>query len=255
VADGGRVGAFSVLAASVVGQGHLHRGIQRQDAYHFAPLGRGAVVAIADGVSQMPRSAIGADVAAFSVVRGYIERHRENSSAALGERPGAAELLADAVDHADAEVRGTAEALGIPPRELSTTLLVAVLEPGPNGEIEVTVAAVGNSSAFEILSEDLQTVLAGPGSDEAPALLREFIPGAVGTARIRLARVRKRGVLLLATDGLADDLAGSATVRRWFWERLTASGTPLEFAHALSYRRQGSMDDLTALAVLAVDDE
>jgi hypothetical protein len=247
-ADGGEVGPFTIRAASVVGQGHLHRGIQRQDAYHFAPAGSGAVVAVADGVSQMPLSALGAEIAAFSAVRGYVEGCRVVASVPLAERPGPAELLVDAVDAADAEVRRLAAELSIAPRELSTTLLVAALEPGRSGEVRVTIGAVGNSSAFEMASEEDLAVLSGPGSEDSAAAYGEFLPGAGGAARIDRARLRPGAALLLATDGLAEDLVSSASVRRWLWERLIHAGTPLEFAHALSYRRQGSMDDLTALA-------
>ncbi|HET8956390.1 MAG TPA: protein phosphatase 2C domain-containing protein [Solirubrobacterales bacterium] len=247
-ADGGEVGPFSVLAASAVGQGHLHRGVQRQDAYHFAPAGTGAVVAVADGVSQMPLSALGAEVAAFSAVREYAHSCGIVASAPVAERPGPAELLADAVDIADAEVRRLAADLSIEPRELSTTLMVAALEPGQGDEVHVTIGAVGNSSAFEIASEGPPAVLAGPGSEDPSADYGEFLPATAGTARIDRALLRPGATLLLATDGLAEDLVTSASVRRWLWERLTYSRTPLEFAHALSYRRQGSMDDLTALA-------
>jgi serine/threonine protein phosphatase PrpC len=247
-ADGGEVGPFSILAASAVGQGHLHRGIQRQDAYHFAPARSGAVVAVADGVSQMPLSALGAEVAAFAAVREYAYSSGIVASAPAAERPGPAELLADAVDVADAEVRRLAADLSIEPRELSTTLLVAALEPGQGDEVHVTIGAVGNSSAFEISSDGPPAVLAGPGSEDPSADYGEFLPGTAGTARIDRALLRPGAALLLATDGLAEDLVSSASVRRWLWERLTHSRTPLEFAHALSYRRQGSMDDLTALA-------
>ncbi|HST68072.1 MAG TPA: protein phosphatase 2C domain-containing protein [Solirubrobacterales bacterium] len=247
-ADGGEVGPFTILAASAVGQGHLHRSVQRQDAYHFAPAGTGAVVAIADGVSQMPLSALGAEVAAFSAVREYAHSCGIVASAPAAERPGPAELLADAADAADAEVRRLAADLSIEPRDLSTTLLVAALEPGQGDEVHVTIGAVGNSSAFEIASEGLPAVLAGPGSEDPSADYGEFLPGTPGTARIDRALLRPGATLLLATDGLAEDLISSASVQRWLWDRLTRSRTPLEFAHALSYRRQGSMDDLTALA-------
>jgi hypothetical protein len=54
-------------------------------------------------------------------------------------------------------------------------------------------------------------------------------------------------VLVLATDGFADDLHASPVLRDWLWERLGAADTPIEFAHVLSYRRQGTSDDLTAV--------
>jgi serine/threonine protein phosphatase PrpC len=248
-ADSGEIGPLIIRAASVVGQGHLHRGIQRQDAYHFAPAGAGAVVAIADGVSQMPLSALGAEVAAFSAVRDYAVSCRATASASRAERPGPAELVADATEAADAEVERLAGELSIAPRELSTTLLMAALEPGPSGEVQVTIGAVGNSSAFEMISEESPAILSGPGSEDSSAAYREFLPGAGGSARIDRARLRPGATLLLATDGLAEDLVSSASVRRWLWERLTSTAMPLELAYALTYRRQGSMDDLTALAV------
>lgn len=250
-ADGGSVGSFTVRAASVVGQGHLHRGLQRQDAYHFAALGEQAVVAIADGVSQKPLAAIGAEVAAFSVVRRYVERALIAGAGPDGRSFGKADLLADAVDDADAEVRRAAAELAVDPRELSTTMLVAALELERGGAVAVTIAAVGNSSAFAMASEELPAVLSGPSAQEGASAYGDFVPGPAGRARIDRAHLQPEATLVLATDGLADDLLSSPELRRWFWARLTGSRTPLELAHALSYRRQGSTDDLTALAVSA----
>lgn len=243
-ADGGRLGAFDVLAASVIGQGHLHRGIQRQDAYHFCAVGESAVVAIADGVSAKPLSAIGAEIAAAAAVQGF---------QSLSERPRAdrAEDLADAVDSADVAVREMAFQLGVDPRELSTTLSIALVElPAPGGERgAVTVAAVGNSSVLGIAGDDIPAVLSGPGSGATPETFDRFLPGDRGAACIDRGFLYPGAALVLATDGLAEDLQASMAIRRWLWERLSSATAPLELAHALSYRRQGSVDDLTAVAV------
>lgn len=251
-ADGGRIGAFEVLAASVVGHGHLHRAIQRQDAYRLAAAaGEGAVLAIADGVSEMPMAAIGAEVAAFVAVQCFLA-----SAAGVGgpgsSAPPVGERLAGAVDEADEAVREVAAELGLAPRELSTTLLIAHLARGAQGQIEVETASVGNSSALEVAGDDPPLVISGPRPGDPPALHGQFLPGSPGSARTSRAALRPGAVLALVTDGLADDLHESATVRRWLWGRLAAAESPLEFAHALSYRRQGSMDDLTVVAARAV---
>jgi hypothetical protein len=242
-ADGGELGGFQVLAASVAGQKHLHEGSQRQDAYYFASLGSdGAILAIADGVSSHPLAAIGADVAVFAAVRGYLKTTgEEDGDDMLSER------LSAAVDRGEDAVFEAANQMRVEAAELSTTLLLADLRRGADGEVAVTVAGVGNSSALALVPGSPPAVIAGPPEGGSPPQYHQFLPGDTGRAGIDRARLPAGAALVLATDGFADDLHASPAVGDWLWDRIAAAGSPIEFAHVLSYRRQGTNDDLTAV--------
>jgi serine/threonine protein phosphatase PrpC len=245
-ADSGRLGEFEVIAASVIGQSHLHDGAPRQDSYHFLAVGDAAVLAIADGVSARPLAGIGAETAAYVAVSTY---------AALLKNPEARRswdllisALMEAIAAADGSVRGVAAELQADPEELSTTLLVADLRRDITGNLVANIAGVGNSSALMVGPDNFLEVIAGPSEGGSPSEYHQFIPGSQGRVRATRAILPPGAALLLVTDGLADDLHASAKLRSWVSTRLSASLTPIEFAHVLSYRRQGSSDDLTAIA-------
>jgi hypothetical protein len=58
-----------------------------------------------------------------------------------------------------------------------------------------------------------------------------------------------RELLVLATDGMAEDIFGSPTVRSWLASRWSGPCGVYRMLEALRYRRRGSHDDRTALAV------
>jgi hypothetical protein len=122
------------------------------------------------------------------------------------------------------------------------------LRRGADGGLRIVSAGIGNSSALAMLGEGPPVVVAGP-DPEYPEGHDDFVPTATAPPRVSVMTLRDEAALVLATDGFADDLHQSAAVRAWLWERLCSATEPLEFAHALGYRRQGSTDDLTALAV------
>src|SRR5215203_562258 len=246
-ADGGELGGFQVLAASVAGQKHLHEGSQRQDAYYFATLGDdGVVLAVADGVSSHPLAGIGADIAVFAAVRGYLKA----TWSAAGDGDTIPERLVAAVDRGEDAIFEAANQMRIEPRELSTTLLLVDLRHGNDGSVAVTTAGVGNSSALALAPGSPPAVIGGPPEGGAPAQYHQFLPGDPGRAQVDHARLPAGAALVLATDGFADDLHASPAVGDWLWDRIGAAGSPIEFAHVLSYRRQGTNDDLTAVVAM-----
>jgi serine/threonine protein phosphatase PrpC len=240
------MGEFEVIAASVIGQGHRHDGTDRQDAYHLLAVEGGVALAIADGVSARPLAAIGAETAVYAAVMDYASATREG--AVRGGWDGLIRALSAAVEAADAAIRSVAADLRVKAEELSTTLLIADLRHDSEGRVVVTTAAIGNSSALRIGPGDTLGVIDGPGEGGSPTGYHDFLPGPSGRVRIACSILPAGADLVLVTDGLADDLHASATVRDWMRSRLTHSATPIEFAHALSYRRQGTSDDLTAVA-------
>ncbi len=151
------------------------------------------------------------------------------------------------MDRGEDAIFDAAAQIGIEPEELSTTLLIADLQRDNDGRVVVTVAGVGNSSALALTPQLPPAVIAGPPEGGSPAQYHEFLPGTSGRVGVDQATLPPDAVLLLATDGLADDLHASPVLRDWLWERLGDAVTPIEFAHVLSYRRQGTSDDLTMI--------
>jgi hypothetical protein len=239
------MGGFEVIAASIIGQGHRHNGADRQDAYHLLAVEGGVALAIADGVSARPLAAIGAETAVYAAVMSYASATRKG--AVREGWDGLIRALSAAVEASDAATRSVAAELRVKPEELSTTLLIADLRHDSEGRVVVTTAAIGNSSALRIGPGETLEVIDGPSEGGSPSGYHEFVPGPSGRVRNAHSVLPAESAVMLVTDGLADDLHASATVRDWMRARLADSVTPLEFAHALSYRRQGSSDDLTAV--------
>lgn len=112
-----------VLAATARGSGHAVRGEPCQDAFAWARLSDGGVaLALADGAGSAAHAEMGARAAVDAAV-------------ASGTDP------ARAVNAARQAVSRRAEDLGVPPRALACTIIVAVWDQG-----RVTVAHVGDGA-------------------------------------------------------------------------------------------------------------
>jgi serine/threonine protein phosphatase PrpC len=242
-ADAGRLAGLDVAAASAAGALHLHEGIERQDAYAIGAVGGVLVAAVADGVSSRPRSGEGARAACALTA---------DALTALGERELQALLddgdpgrLVGALPDVERGVRALA---GDEPEALATTLVVAVARPEREGTAAVVIG-VGDSSAL-VLGESGPTTLLGEKSTSSSEL-RDFLPrdGALARATGTALWLAPAAALVLVTDGVAEDLALSGDVRRWLTARWREPLTPLDAAHALTYRRQGSFDDRTAVVI------
>ena len=117
-----------VLGQSVAGTAHRGRNTPCQDAFRFktlGPAGEWLVVAVADGAGSASHSQTGAELACEAIVG----RAGEWGPTGLGS----VEKLTELVTTARAAVLEEAERLGVPPRELACTLLVAAV--GPEGGV------------------------------------------------------------------------------------------------------------------------
>jgi hypothetical protein len=123
---------------------------------------------------------------------------------------------------------------------------VAVLPPDTGGVRTADIARVGDVSAFAADPDGQLAELFT--SDDGPInVLGESLPGPVAS---RPQRVHAEAALLiLATDGLANDLRNSPGVRSWLSEQWTRPIGPFAFGDSLRYQRQGSHDDRTAVVV------
>jgi serine/threonine protein phosphatase PrpC len=235
--DAVQAGAVHVAAASVIGASHTAAGGVRQDAYDFTTTGDGyLVIAVADGLGSRPLSQLGAAFFCTGVTQAAIG---QGSSAARA----AEELLCRGAEYAAA----AQDFCQVPSAESAFVAAVAVLPPAGTGGIRTAdIARVGDVSAFAIDPDGLLAELFT--SHDGPInILGESLPGSA-VSRPQRAHSQAR-VLILATDGLANDLRNSPGVRSWLSEQWTRPIGPFAFGDSLRYQRQGSHDDRTAIVV------
>ena len=248
VADGGRLCGLDVAAASLGGALHLHEGSERQDSYALGRCGECLIAAVADGVSSEPRSGWGARAVGALVIDAFVEL----GEAALREllEGWGVERAAEALAGVERELRDYGrEHLGAKRvGELATTLLVAVVR-ADRGGVSAWIAGVGDSSVLLLEGKRLQ-LLMGPGD-------AEFLPreGSADSARFSSLWLNPGAALVLASDGVASDALASSEVAGWLAARWARPGTALDAAHALTYRRQGSFDDRTAVVIKPVTED
>lgn len=228
--DGLGVGQFYVAAASHVGLSHVVHGTPRQDAYNFALTTSGRlVVAVADGMGSRPQSQVGATHFCDSVAFAASDRPYDSA---------AEYLLAAAVRAGDV----AAVSYHLERDAVSFVGAVAVID-GDRCE----VARVGDVSAFSINAEGELTELFTTGEGHVNVVGRSL--PAENPLEPELIIVREMRRIVLATDGLANDLRTSPAARSWLgrvWARLP---TAHAMSDALRYERRGSHDDRTVVVV------
>jgi serine/threonine protein phosphatase PrpC len=279
VADGWSSAHFEVRCASVRGAAHRFLGEPRQDECAVvAHPGTGALVAVvADGVSGAPLSHLGATVACRTVVE-YLLRVLDGADAG-GSDVDWPDLLRWAgwslVEYA-ARQRGSTEP---DPREaerlLATTLVVALVRPGPDGRARACLVRVGDSAAWLLQAREPSqgTSEAGQGTSEASRRRRGWtwsalfppvsdpaaevlpdgvsalprVPASVDPVDVELAA---GDVLVLGTDGFADPLAdGGGAVGELFAENLASPPPMLRLAWLLDFTCETYDDDRTLVGV------
>ncbi|MFD4207147.1 protein phosphatase 2C domain-containing protein [Micromonospora tulbaghiae] len=232
--DGIVAGDYQVAGASMIGVGHLQSGQPRQDAYNFMLGESGRLyVAVADGLGSKPYSQLGAHLFVESVLIAAAGAEADEPTEADATR-----LLVRASERMEQKVR---EAYGIDPRTAGCVGAVAVFS-----ERGCVVARIGDVSAF--------TLRAGVFTEAFPA---ETGPLNLVTASmpyqaeedIEVAELLPAAVVVLGTDGLANDLRHSGTLREWLGGQWQVPHLPFGVGETLRYRRQGSHDDRTAVLV------
>ncbi len=260
VADCGLIGPLAVTAASTVGRGHAHRQQQRQDAYGFKMLADVLVCAVADGVSEAVLGGPAADVAVSSALTSMSLLSTDADAARSDLR-----LLELAAHHAGREVYELAQRLlpgdALAEQHCALTLLLAAVRvldrrDGMDGcDMHVSVVSVGDSSVIELGADGAARVIMGPAPSTRSQELRDYLPRSASIAVRKELVVAAGSLLLLATDGLAQDMRQSPAVCAWVGDQLRRATSTVAAAHVLSYQRQRSSDDLTFVAVRPIPPE
>jgi serine/threonine protein phosphatase PrpC len=239
--DGVQVGGWHVSAASIIGASHLAAGGVRQDAYNFIATNDGyLIIAIADGLGSRPFSQLGAALFCEGVTQAALAPERTP--------PAASELL-----HLGAEHVGTASQASyrVPLPDVAFVAAVAVLRPAGSAHAGTAeIARIGDVSAFATDPGEPLTELFA--TDDGPVNVVSYSLPATAPPEPQMAQTGAR-MLVLVTDGLANDLRTSPGVRTWLAERWTEPIGPFAFGDSLRYQRQGSHDDRTAVVAWRVE--
>jgi serine/threonine protein phosphatase PrpC len=231
-ADGTTAGAFHIAAASIIGASHLQGGQPRQDAYNMMLGTSGRLyVAIADGLGSRPASQLGAQLFTDSMLHEAAQDEPATPTTAT-------ELLHRSSRRTAQLVTGTHH---LDVRDTACVGAVAVFSRSG-----CDIARVGDVAAFTLVDGDFPEAF--PVDSEFVNLVRTTLPGEQPDD-VQAEELGPAQVVILATDGLANDLRNSPDLRTWLAERWRTAQGPFAMANALRYRRQGSHDDRTAVVV------
>jgi hypothetical protein len=237
--DGFMLGRFAVAAASIIGLGHALQGGSRQDAYNAALAASGDVyLVVADGLGSKSVSQLGARLFCDATIELALDRtprtHRDVREVVYG----AGRRMADIAS----------AAYGVDPGEVGCVCVMAVVRSE-----QAILARVGDSSAF---------ILQDGHFDEAFAEGNGYVnvvDASLPTDDQDDVEIVERGLeggsMALVSDGLAIDLRTSPVLRSWLANCWAQPIGPFAMGESLRYRRQGSHDDRTALALWVQDVE
>ena len=258
VLDGGRLGPFSVYAASVRGLSHRQSGAPRQDAYAVTTSKdeQWLVVTVADGVSSGRQSHRAAQMVA---------RHATHQAARMldGRATGLTQTeWYDLFHKLSQQILSTGEQrLKVSRSEvaaaMATTVTVLVCPAeAEDGQRRVQVAWLGDSPAWVIEADGTWSCLTevkGAGQEVASSTTVALpqLPDDATKLPVRERCVSVHAVILAMSDGVGDPLGdgtgdvGQALARAW-------SGVPasaLDFALQVGFGRKSYDDDRTVVGV------
>jgi hypothetical protein len=130
---------------------------------------------------------------------------------------------------------------------LASTLALAWIPTDPATDT-VVVGRVGDCTAFGLRESSFIPVFETNLQDPLN-IVSAFLPAADAGRRkeVQLLRRADLDALVLVSDGVGEDIVGSPGVRDWLGQKWAVPCAVSRLVDSLSYRRQGSHDDRTAL--------
>ncbi|OHV35235.1 MULTISPECIES: protein phosphatase 2C domain-containing protein [Pseudofrankia] len=251
-ADQARIGTLEIRAASIIGPGHRTQdpATPRQDAYRLGrdTTGRHLIVAVADGMSDSPRSDHGATVAVSTAVA---KLRSDLDSGATVQHLSADRLFTELAR----AITGSAQQRQIDPRDVRTGLIVGVVEVELNrqGRRSAWFGHLADVSAWR------QAYPAGHGWEQVAGdhkgagtdanTLRAFLPFHPNEAQDTWLTLPPGAVLAFLTDGVSDPMTqipgASASFADW-WATPPTLGA---FVLDVGFEARTHQDDRTAVVV------
>jgi serine/threonine protein phosphatase PrpC len=248
-ADGGALGKLWLAAASLSGLSHLHHGSTGQDSYSFRaiPDTGGAIIAVADGLGSRPDSA---QVGATVLTRLLCASIASAVSQATSEAP--ASRVSSAISHTNDAFRSLRLQYFPHLTEDAFFATVAFLwvQPSSSGlPLTAVVGRIGDCAAFTL--RDSRWVSIFSRGDEALNVVKGYLPthNPLEVLELKELELQDGDVAILTTDGVAEDLFASDSLRQWLASVWNEPCDPFRMLQSLRYRRRGSHDDRTAAVV------
>lgn len=247
--DHGLVAGYRVVAASIRGRGHVYQQRPCDDAYKIVVDRDGSrawwFAAVADGAGSRALSRHGAEAATSAAA--------QRAAEALAAGASLRDAIAAAVSIARTAQADRARQHGVGVEDLSCTLLclACVIERGSGPRMSLATFQVGDGLIAAIDDHGAIVPLA-QADDEVPGatLFLENLDEHGRDARIRCEEltVPPRG-LVVATDGLADDLipwSENGPILAGELDPMAAlADAGVRLGEILSYEKHGSFDDRT----------
>ncbi|MFC9997522.1 protein phosphatase 2C domain-containing protein [Nocardia sp. NPDC127526] len=247
-ADAGLLADRWLAAASVAGHAHQSLGATGQDSYRFALSVDGSALAlvVCNGLGGYPHtSQLGADL--FARLGGAAVAE---IGAAEADARGAA-ALAGPIERVNAMLIDEFSDIATADWAISCLRFTTLVCRVPlSGDRPALVARVGGGELFLLHGDRYTTAL--PAREPGPAnVVRASLPHARPASVLELAEIDlgAADLLVLATGGLAGDIFDSPAVRSWLSWQWSVHCGPARMLDSLRYRRQGSHDDRTAIAL------
>jgi hypothetical protein len=130
---------------------------------------------------------------------------------------------------------------GLEPRLAACVGAVAVFD-----DRGCTIARVGDVSAFTVRDGVFTEAFEADGG---PVNIVSASMPDQDENDVEVVALGPEPVIVFGTDGLANDIRNSGTLRAWLAERWRVPHLPFAIGDTLRYRRQGSHDDRTAVLV------
>lgn len=186
---------WQVIGASVRGSSHVRNGTPCQDSFQFRIItDEFLVVALADGLGSAARSEVGSSLAvnaAIDVIETRLHNHHPQSEESW------VLLLQDAFGTARMTLEMHAEEDEISLRELGTTLLIAVYDPGT-----LAIGHLGDGAIVGMWDNgDLATVSAPERGEYANTVIPLTWPTALDRVRYDIIRTSPMSAIMMS-DGV-----------------------------------------------------
>ncbi|WP_327722809.1 protein phosphatase 2C domain-containing protein (plasmid) [Streptomyces sp. NBC_00490] len=250
--DGWSTDRMTLRLASTRGPAHRHQGRPREDdvaAFYDADHDTLAF-AVADGVSEASDAHVGAALACRSAVDEALRQIAfEGTVVDWGHL---ARIVSwQLVEHA-AKMLGVSEPDPAAAEQMLAATLIAGTACPASGGLEITLAQVGDSSAWMLEKGRFTKLFNSDGPHElvrTEVVALPRVPAEVATLRVL---IPWEAALVVATDGFADALADSRNlVGDFFAEHLATPPNAHDFAYLLDFSRELYDDDRTMLAIWA----
>lgn len=157
---------WSIVAASVRGKLHAHRGLWRDDAFAYDWVDDWTIIAVSDGAGSAKISRVAARIAcdeSVKVLKGLLTGHRlaidEQGKPTQNDLMRVRTFLTETAQRAQAAVLREAQARKCPPRDLNATLLLML--HAPLGKTDLVAAIQVGDGAVGIYTADGTCTLLG----------------------------------------------------------------------------------------------